>query len=94
MLVLVVGETVRAANWSLNGYARQTTPGLVQLDVVNFPNMTSCGTNTEVSLPCMFSSFGRKNYDESDIRQHESLLHVLAKTGFHVSWQDNQPGCK
>jgi len=29
LLVLVVGETARAANWGLNGYARQTTPQLV-----------------------------------------------------------------
>jgi len=94
LLVLVVGETVRAANWGLNGYLRQTTPRLAQLDVVNFPQMTSCGTNTEVSLPCMFSSFGRKDYDEKAIREHESLLHVLDKTGFHISWRDNQSGCK
>ncbi|MFO1266657.1 MAG: hypothetical protein U1F67_07705 [Rubrivivax sp.] len=26
VVVLVVGETARAANWGLNGYARQTTP--------------------------------------------------------------------
>lgn len=94
LLVIVVGETARAANWGLNGYARQTTPQLSKLDVVNFPKMTSCGTNTEVSLPCMFSPFGRKDYDEKAIRQHESLLHILAKTGFHVSWRDNQSGCK
>lgn len=94
LLVIVVGETARASNWGLNGYARQTTPRLAQLDVVNFPQMTSCGTNTEVSLPCMFSPFGRRNYDETGIRQHESLLHVLAKTGFHINWRDNQSGCK
>jgi lipid A ethanolaminephosphotransferase len=28
LVVLVVGETARAANWGLNGYARQTTPQL------------------------------------------------------------------
>lgn len=94
LLVLVVGETARAANWGLNGYSRQTTPKLSALNVVNFPLMTSCGTNTEVSLPCMFSPFGRKNYNEKAIREHESLLHVLAKAGFHVSWRDNQSGCK
>ena len=30
LLVLVVGETVRAANWGLSGYARQTTPNLAK----------------------------------------------------------------
>lgn len=31
VVVLVVGETARAANWGLSGYARQTTPELARL---------------------------------------------------------------
>jgi len=94
VVVMVVGETARAANWGLNGYARQTTPELAQLGVVNFPNVTSCGTNTEVSLPCMFAPVGRRDYDEATIRGSESLLHVLARAGVAVHWRDNQSGCK
>ena len=94
LLVVVVGETVRAANWGLNGYGRQTTPELAASDVVNFPKMTSCGTNTEVSVPCMFSPFGRKNYDEKQIRRHESVLHVMEHAGVKSIWRDNQSGCK
>ena len=94
VMVLVVGETVRAANWGLNGYARQTTPRLAQLPVLNFPDTTACGTSTEVSLPCMFAPVGRRNYDEAAIRGHESLLHVLARAGVAVLWRDNQSGCK
>jgi lipid A ethanolaminephosphotransferase len=94
VLILVVGETARAANWGLNGYVRQTTPELSSLDIINFPQVTSCGTNTEVSVPCMFSPFGRKDYDEKKIRQHESLLHVLEHSGIKTIWRDNQSGCK
>ncbi len=94
VLVIVVGETVRGANWGLNGYARQTTPRLAQLPVLNFPDTTACGTSTEVSLPCMFAPVGRRNYDESRIRGSESLLHVLARAGAAVQWRDNQSGCK
>ena len=94
LLVVVVGETARAANWGLNGYTRQTTPKLAEADVVNFARVNSCGTNTEASLPCMFSPFGRKDYDEKKIRQHESLLHVLERSGFKTLWRDNQSGCK
>jgi lipid A ethanolaminephosphotransferase len=64
VVVLVVGETARAANWGLNGYERQTTPQLAQRPVVSFAEVTSCGTNTEVSLPCMFAPVGRRDYDE------------------------------
>jgi lipid A ethanolaminephosphotransferase len=94
LLVIVVGETVRAANWGLNGYARQTTPELSALDVINFPDVTSCGTNTEVSVPCMFSAIGRRHYDEKRIRQEQSLLHVLERAGVKTLWRDNQTGCK
>jgi lipid A ethanolaminephosphotransferase len=94
-LVLVVGETVRADNWGLGGYARQTTPRLAaRPDVIDFPRAVSCGTSTEVSVPCMFSADGRRRYDEDRIRGSESLLHVLSRAGVEVLWRDNQSGCK
>ena len=94
LLFVVVGETARAANWGLNGYGRQTTPELAALDVINYSQVTSCGSDTETSLPCMFSPFGRRHYDEKKIRSSESLLQVLARAGYAVQWRDNQTGCK
>jgi lipid A ethanolaminephosphotransferase len=94
LLLVVLGETARAQNWGLNGGARQTTPELAQKPVINFPDMHSCGTSTEVSVPCMFSPWGRGDYDEKKIRVHQSLLHVLDHAGIGVLWRDNQSGCK
>ncbi|MCZ8251638.1 MAG: phosphoethanolamine--lipid A transferase [Hylemonella sp.] len=94
VLVLVVGETARAANWGLSGYARQTTPELARLPVLNMAQATSCGTNTEVSVPCLFAPVGRRDYDETRIRGSESLLHLLTQAGVTVHWRDNQSGCK
>jgi lipid A ethanolaminephosphotransferase len=94
VLVLVIGETARAANFSLLGYPRETNPELSKLDIVAFKDVTACGTSTEVSVPCMFSPFGRENYDERRIRNSESLLDVLVRAGFRVKWLDNQSGCK
>lgn len=94
VVVFVVGETARAANWGLSGYARPTTPELASLGVINFADVTSCGTNTEVSVPCLFAPVGRRDYDEATIRGSESLLHVLARAGVGVRWRDNQSGCK
>ena len=92
--MLVVGETARSQNFSLNGYARQTNPELAKRGVISFPDAVACGTSTEVSLPCMFSVFGRARYDEEKIQTHESVLHVLARAGVQVLWRDNQSGCK
>jgi len=94
LLVIVVGETARAQNWGLNGYARQTTPQLAALDVINFPDAQACGSNTEVSVPCMFSPQGRRHYNEKQIRHQQSLLHVLEYAGIGTLWRDNQSGCK
>ena len=94
LLVLAIGETARAANFSLNGYARLTNPELAKLDLVNFPQARACGTSTEVSVPCMLSPFGRADYDESRIRRHESLPQLLSRAGLRVFWFDNQSGCK
>jgi lipid A ethanolaminephosphotransferase len=94
VFVLVVGETARAANFSLFGYPRPTNPELAQLDVTAFSNVKSCGTSTEVSVPCMFSPYGRADYDERRIRNSETLLDVLVRAGYRVRWIDNQSGCK
>jgi lipid A ethanolaminephosphotransferase len=95
LLVLVVGETLRAANWGLNGYERNTTPQLSkQAGVINFPAVSSCGTSTSVSLPCMFSGQPQEDYTEPYAHSHESLLNLAQRAGIDVEWIDNQSGCK
>lgn len=94
LLVLVVGETARAKNFSLNGYSQLTNPNLSQQDVINFSNTYSCGTATAASVPCMFSQFDREHYDESKAEKSENLLDVLKHAGIQVYWRDNNSGCK
>ena len=74
--------------------ARASSPELARRAVINFPEVTSCGTNTEVSVPCMFSLQGRRHYDEAAIGSSESLLDTLRHAGLRVVWNDNQSGCK
>lgn len=93
LLILVLGETARADNFSLNGYGRPTTPELQQHDVTTFRNAVSCGTSTAASVPCMFSHLGRGGF-ESRSRNYENLLDVLQRAGLAVLWLDNQAGCK
>ncbi len=96
LLVMVVGETARAQNWGLNGYARATTPVLAQWQakgLVNFPDVRSCGTNTQVSVPCIFSPLTREQGGDQTA-EHQNLLDVLQRAGLAVLWLDNQSGCK
>jgi lipid A ethanolaminephosphotransferase len=93
LLLLVVGETARAANFSLNGYARPTNPALAKLPVISWRNAWSCGTNTAASVPCMFSHLGREGFAGRKAN-HENLLDVAQRAGLAVLWIDNQSGCK
>lgn len=94
VVVLVLGETARAASFSLNGYAQPTNPELSRLPVVSFENVSSCGTSTAESLPCMFSHLGRAEYSERTARTAENLLDILQRAGLEVAWIDNNAGCK
>ena len=97
LLMLVVGETARAQNFGLDGYARNTTPALARWQaeegLVNFSQVQSCGTNTKVSVPCLFSPLTRTQGGDQ-IPEHENLLDVLQRAGLAVLWIDNQAGCK
>jgi lipid A ethanolaminephosphotransferase len=91
---LVVGEAVRADRLSLNGYTRQTTPLLQREDIINFPEMYSCGTSTAVSVPCMFSIFTRDEYSDNNMKSQENLLDVLHHAGVNILWRDNNSDSK
>jgi lipid A ethanolaminephosphotransferase len=94
LVILVVGETARAENFSLGGYQRETNPRLKQDDVVYFKNASSCGTETAISVPCMFSNMPRKDYDATLASHQEGMLDVLAHAGVNVLWRENDGGCK
>jgi lipid A ethanolaminephosphotransferase len=97
LLMVVIGETARAQNFGLNGYARNTTPALARWQaeegLVNFSQVQSCGTNTKVSVPCLFSPLTRTQGGDQT-PEHENLLDVLQRAGLAVLWIDNQAGCK
>jgi lipid A ethanolaminephosphotransferase len=95
LTVLVVGESARAENFGILGYNRDTTPQLdKEAGLIAFTDVHSCGTETAVSVPCMFSNMGRKDYDASKAKNEEGLLDVLKRAGIDVIWRDNQSGCK
>ena len=93
LLVFVLGETARSQSFSLNGYSRLTNPLLAKENVTSFTHVTSCGTSTAESLPCMFSHLGRTEFAKRS-NEFENMLDVLQHAGYAVLWMDNQSGCK
>lgn len=94
LVIMVVGETARADRFSLNGYHKLTNPMLAKEDVISFSHVTSCGTSTGVSVPCMFSALPHKDYDKTKALTQENALDVLAKNGVEILWRDNNSDSK
>jgi lipid A ethanolaminephosphotransferase len=95
IVIMVVGEAARWDHFSLNGYAKETNPMLKKEDIINLPNVTSCGTSTAHSVPCMFSVKTRKEFDIDDAPYEENVLDVINHTGkVALLWRDNNSNSK
>lgn len=95
VMVLIVGETARAQNFSLYGYKEDTNPLLSEnKEIISFKDVSSCGTSTAVSLPCMFSGLSKKNFNVTDAQYTQNLLDIAKAAGYDVVWKDNDDGCK
>jgi len=95
VVFIVVGETARAENFQLGGYARPTTPRLQAIGNLAYLGPASaCGTSTALSVPCMFSHEGRQNFDLQAARRQTNVLDALVQAGVAVEWRDNNSGCK
>ena len=94
LVIIVVGETARAENFSLNGYSRKTNPLLEKETVYSFKHFQSCGTSTAVSVPCMFSHLNSDNFSVGKAGREENLLDVLHHAGINVLWRDNNSDSK
>ncbi len=94
VFIMVVGETARGKNFSLNGYPRETNPLLAKEDIISFKNFYSCGTATAISVPCMFSHQPQKSFNIQESKFSENLIDLIKQTGFEVLWRENDDGCK
>ena len=94
LMIVVVGETARADRFSINGYHKETNPMLTEQGVVSLSNVSSCGTSTSVSVPCMFSALGRKAYDKETALNQQNALDILAAHGVEILWRDNNSDSK
>ena len=94
VLIIVLGEAARAGHFSLYGYEKETNPLLKKQDIIHFDEVTSCGTATAVSVPCMFSHMSRTGFDVADARYTENLIDILQTAGYKILWRNNNEGCK
>jgi lipid A ethanolaminephosphotransferase len=94
LIILVVGEAVRANRLHMNGYERETTPLIEKEDIINFPEVYSCGTTTSISIPCMFSNLTRAGYSDNKAQSTYNILDVLSTAGVNILWRENNSSSK
>jgi len=95
LVILIVGEIARADHFSLNGYSRITNPELSkQKRLISYSDISSCGTATAISVPCMFSYSDRKSFDKNSADYTENALDILSKSGVSILWRDNNSDSK
>lgn len=93
--VMVLGETARAQSFSLNGYVKPTNQYTEKQGVISFSQMSSCGTATAVSVPCMFSRLNKNNYDKRIATAQQNAIDLIHLAGADVLWISNNNGsCK
>ena len=89
VVVLVIGESARAKNFSLYGYPRATNPLLSALPVLAVPQARSCASYTTESIRCMLSHQGAKPDFAS---RYEPLPSYMQRHGASVVWRSNNWG--
>lgn len=94
LMVVVLGETARAMNFAYNGYNRNTNPYTKDMGLIAFQDVSSCGTYTALSVPCMFSNMTRDTYNKPRAAAQDNALNVLQHAGVDVLWIDNDGGDK
>ena len=60
VVILVIGESARAQDFSLYGYRRPTNPVLTAAGAIALKNSSACATYTTASLRCILSHTGQQ----------------------------------
>ena len=89
--IVVIGESARYGNFSINGYERPTSPKLENTpDIISFSNVYAASTVTEFALPLMLSSAIPHNFN--DAFKEKTFVDAFKECGFYTSWIANQSG--
>lgn len=105
VVVFFIGESARSANFSLNGYARETNPytesirdraksgGADSEALISFKNFYSCGVITAISVPCMLTHYTRETYVHRNLSLYvNNILDIAQSVGYDVWYLGNNSG--
>jgi len=86
LVVMVLGESLRADHLGLNGYARNTTPLLSAMshELLNFPDVASTANWTDAAIAVLTSRAAGEGT--------ASIVQTYREAGFRTAWLSNQNG--
>ena len=87
--VFILTDALRPDHMSINGYGRQTTPNMMQLDFTSFAPMYACETSTTRSVPCLITRASR-NQPINQYLKEPSFLTMFKAAGFDTAWISSQ----
>ncbi|HEX7816096.1 phosphoethanolamine transferase [Dyella sp.] len=83
--VLVIGESSRADHWSINGYARETTPRLKKEDgLISFTRLYTPWTFTRLAVPLLITR--KPPSVASAVFNEASIVTAFKQAGFFTGW--------
>ena len=87
VIILVLGESVRADHLGINGYHRNTTPSLDTIPgIISFKGLKTAHTYTAASLPQILTDQGQVVKDKT----YTSVYSILNRANFQTHWLGNQ----
>ncbi len=93
IVLFVIGESTRSANFSLNGYEKITNPYTSTLNVISFKNFYSCGVVTAISVPCLLTHYTHKTYTHRNLSLYvNNILDIAQSVGYEVWYLGNNGG--
>jgi glucan phosphoethanolaminetransferase (alkaline phosphatase superfamily) len=92
IMVLIIGEALRAGHLGINGYSRNTTPLLSNEDVVSFPNIYSEYTYTHPSVAHILTRADSINPELAN--KERSFIDLFKQCGYYTAWLANQEPAK
>lgn len=89
LMILVIGETSRAAQWQLGGYNRPTNPQLSSREgLVYFPYAMTESATTHKSVPMLLTSVNGDEFDT--VYSRRGMIDAFSRAGYETWFISNQ----
>lgn len=89
-VVLIIGESARTKNFSINGYKRETTPNLEKTNnLISFKDVSTASNLTSYAVSSMLSYKTAERFSFTE-NNDESVIKMFEKLGFTTAWFSTQ----